>query len=814
MAKLARRGTGRRGPVSILRGRTPDEFRVRALQTLNVGLERLGLSSQVGEPTDEALFRRLDPNRVPRSAPSGEELLAHFRARESSHFFASFADRRRTLEALRRTWPEAEQAVVERADNVRRGRFDLFGWRGVVCGTDGPDWHLDPKAGKRAPLRHWSEIRFLDPQAVGDSKNTWELSRHQYFTTLGQAYWYTGDEAYARTFVQHVTAWMDANPPKIGINWASSLEVSFRAISWLWALHFFRESAALSPHAFLRVLKFLYVHARHLETYLSTYFSPNTHLIGEALGLFHLGILLPEFKLARRWRETGWRILREQLARQVRPDGVYFEQATQYHRYATDFYVHASILGAANALPVSGVIRPTLERMLDHLMYITRPDGATPTIGDDDGGQLLALGDRAANDFRDTLATGAVLFRRPDYAYVAGEPSIQSLWLMGPTAVAQFRDLVKKAPEESSHAFREAGYYVMRDGWTRRANFAVIDCGPHGALTCGHAHADALAVELVAQGCPFLVDPGTFTYTGSLEARNAFRSSAAHNTVTVDGQSSSVPASVFRWDHVARARLRTWLARPRFDYFQGAHDGYARLAAPTIHTRSVLFLKGEYWVIRDRIESAGFHQVAVHLRCAPGILAETDGDHVLTLTGADAECDGAALRIAAFAPGLALVRERQWVSPSYGVREPATAFALTTQGTGRQDVVMFLVPCGRGTSVGPVAEIDALRGRAFTLTVGEDTDTLLVGGVDGGAADGVEADAEWAWVRRSAHGAVLEFVALSGRALRVDGTDIFQTEGVAGYVAGRWADGKWHLDTDHGDRLTVTPSEPCAASAE
>ena len=91
---------------------------------------------------------------------------------------------------------------------------------------------------------------------------------------------------------------MDANPPKLGINWASSLEVSLRAISWLWALHFFRESPRLTAAIFARALKFLYLHARHLETYLSTYFSPNTHLTGEALGLFYLGLMLPEFRRA------------------------------------------------------------------------------------------------------------------------------------------------------------------------------------------------------------------------------------------------------------------------------------------------------------------------------------------------------------------------------------------------------------------------------------------------------------------------------------------------------------------------------------
>jgi uncharacterized heparinase superfamily protein len=810
-------GSARRGsPVRRLRGRTPDEFRVRTLQAVNACLERFGLSSQSRELSDEAVFQRLDPARVPQGLPSAEKLLGHFRARRRPQFFAGFADRTHALEVLRRGWPEAEGTTNEGAEQIRRGRFDLFGWHGVECDAEAPDWHLEPRSGKRAPLRHWSEIDFLDSRLVGDSKITWELNRHQYFSTLGRAYWYTGDEAYARTFVRYLTSWMDANPPKLGINWASSLELALRAVSWMWALHFFRQSSELSPPVFLRALKFLYLHARHLETYLSTYFSPNTHLTGEALGLFYLGILLPEFKRARRWRETGWRILREQLARQVRADGVYFEQATHYHRYTTDLYIHALVLGAANGLPVRGVIDPTLERLLDHLMYMTRPDGTTPFIGDDDGGQLVLFDERAPKDFRDTLATGAVLFRRRDYAYVAGEVSPQTLWLLGPAGVRQFHDLGKEAPRESSCAFRQGGYFVMRDGWTRDANFAVVDCGPHGALSCGHAHADALAVELVAHGCPFLVDAGTYTYTGSLEERNYFRSTAAHNTVTVDGESSSVPASTFRWGHTARSRPVAWVTHSRFDYFEGAHDGYARLAEPAIHSRSVLFLKCGYWVIRDRIESNGFHRVSVHFHCAPGVTADADGDRDLVLRGSDG-CRGTTLRIAGFARGLTLTRARQFVSPSYGIREPATACVLTTEGEGRQEVVTFLLPGRSGVSERRAAQIDARHGQAFSVTGGEGSDTLLVGAQGGSEADGVAADADWAWVRRSARGAVLEFVVLAGSTLRVDGMVMFRADGVAGYVAGQLVDGEWHLDTDYHGNLTLAPgvelTDQCAASA-
>ena len=193
-------------------------------------------------------------------------------------------------------------------DHICAGRFDLLGYTNLSFG-DPIDWQFEPLTGKRIPLLHWSKLDYLNAEVAGDKKIIWELNRHQYFMTLGQAYWLTGDERYGRVFTAHLEAWMDANPPKLGINWASSLEVAFRSMAWLWAFHFFKTSPSLSNETFKRAWKFLYLSARHLESYLSTYFSPNTHLTGEALGLFYLGTLLPEFEESSRWvgRSRLWR---------------------------------------------------------------------------------------------------------------------------------------------------------------------------------------------------------------------------------------------------------------------------------------------------------------------------------------------------------------------------------------------------------------------------------------------------------------------------------------------------------------------------
>jgi hypothetical protein len=804
------------GKLKKLKGRSLGELRVRSAQALAAGAERCGLSAQTRLPRDAAFFKLLDPSRLGSEPPSAEGLLSHFRSRTRPQFFAAFADAEETRGELQRRWgAQAGASVVGRARRITEGRFDLLGFRGLSFG-DPVDWHLEPVSGKRAPRAHWSRINYLDASVAGDKKIVWELNRHQYFAALGRAYWRTGDELYARTFAEHLTSWMEQNPPKLGINWSSSLEVSFRAVSWLWALHFFRDSRHLTPRLFLRALKFLHAHARHLETYLSTYFSPNTHLTGEALGLFYLGTLLPEFRRAARWRETGAGVLLAELERHVRPDGVYFEQSSYYHRYTTDFYTHLYILDRVNGGDLADKVREKLQLLLDHLMYITRPDGTTPLFGDDDGGRLAWLEEGAPNNFRATLSTGAALFARPDYKFVAGGASEETLWLLGPRGLGDFDRLEARAPADASRAFESGGYYVMRDGWARGSNYLLIDCGPHGVFDGGHAHADALAFDLAARGRTMLVDPGTYTYTGSRELRDLFRGTAAHNTLTVDGESSSVPGGPFSWKSEATAEARAWVSHARFDFFEGAHDGYARLPSPARHARAVLFLKGDYWVVRDRVETEGAHRYDLNFHFAPE--ADASIEQVGGVTVARERKDSeAGLELFTFCQTGGWRKECGWVSGCYGQRVPSPVLIFSTEAEGAQEFVTFMIPTPAQSARARVEEVEARGGRAFEVRGGGRRDVLLVGGGGAGetplvasvGASLIASDFEWAWLRFTNDSSVPdEMLLVGGRRLSLDGQEILSGALHFGHAMARREGGSLRVETDAGESFMVSLQSP------
>jgi len=744
-----------------------DEISVRVAQQVAILSERSGWSRHVNLPTDEQLISLQDSN---------------LRSKNEPRFFVSFDAREQTLAEFRRRWPEAEREIIDAGNRIAEGTFDLLGLRELKLGRN-VDWHLEPISGKRTPLVHWSQLNYLDATIAGDKKITWELNRHQYFLTLGRAYWLTGDEKYAQVFVSHVTSWMDENPPKLGINWASSLEIAFRSISWLWALQFFKESSSLSAEVLVRMLKFLYLNALHLETYLSTYFSPNTHLTGEALGLFYIGLLLPEFKDGERWRDLGLEILVAQLPRHVKPDGVYFEQSSYYHRYTTDFYIHLAILLRVNGMTLLRELEPRLELLLDHLMYITRPDGTTPFFGDDDGGRLVMLDYRPANDWRSLLSTGAVLFNRGDYKFVADEAAEETLWLLGTEGVRSFDRIGEQCPAKKSVAFADGGYYVMRDDWSPAANYLLFDCGPHGMANCGHAHADALAIEVAARGRTLLVDPGTFTYTGGKELRDWFRSSAAHNTVTVDGQSSSIPAGTFSWKTITSCERLSWIEHERFTYVSGRHHGYEHIAKPGTHTRSILFLKHDYWLMLDRIELSGKHGIDqwFHFESSKSPVSTARGSGWVSHPSATADGTDSdtGLKIHSFAPGGAWREEEGWVSHCYAERTPAPVCVFSAAAEGDFEITTFMLPQPAGGAERSVEAVEVTGGRGFAVRNGNLHDLVIIRDWRGrglAQTSAIVSDFDCAWMRFSGDNSnPAEMLLLGGRKLELAGQKIVES---------------------------------------
>lgn len=746
-----------------LRGRSPREFWCRGRQLGSQMAERW-LGRHQHPPADAPGFRHRTPPAVALE-PGAGDLPA-------------------VAALVRERWPEECRRLLDEAEAARVGRFDLLGYRGLSFGQP-IDWQRDPLRDKRAPAAHWSRVPYLDVAVVGDHKLVWELNRHRHFVVLAQAAWLSGNDGFLNALEQQWREWMAANPPTHGINWASSLEVAFRSIAWLWAAGLARGRGRDRSGFWGTVSQWLMLHGGHLERYLSTYFSPNTHLTGEALGLFYLGCRLEETPTTRRWRETGWRILRQELDRQVHPDGTYFEQTTWYQRYTVDFYLHALLLADEAGIRVPTHLRDRVARAADVLLHVMRPDGTTPLVGDDDGGRLAALGSAEPDDFRGTLALAAVVLNRPEYCFAAGVPGSALVWLLGPAGLDRFEALEPTSPPARSRGFSDGGYYVLRDGWSPESSVMVVDAGPHGSLAAGHAHADALGFDLAVAGAPLFVDPGTMSYVG--REREWYRSTAAHNTVAVDGLSSSEPAGMFRWSRWARTSVDAWFTREWVDGLAAWHDGYQRLPDPVVHHRTVLFLRGAYWLILDRLLAAGTHRLRLGFQAAPGVSA-TAIDPGTCLLRAPRRGGGpvsATLRVASPAP---LEPRNGEVSRCYGTTEASLALASEFEATGPAAILSMVAP---GERPAPLDGGAVPGGWCWRIGDGDCTDTVVVTETGGSVTgNGLTVRAGFGWLRRTPAGPAA-VVGIGPHALAVDGAVL---EPAGRVVAARWQDG--HLNRE------------------
>jgi hypothetical protein len=574
--------------------------------------------------------------------------------------------------------------------------FDLLGYRGLRFGEP-IDWHLDPVHRRRAPRIHWSRIDPLDARSVGDSKVIWELNRHQWLVTLAQAFRVTGDERYADACVRQLRHWWVCNPRGIGINWASSLEAALRLISWCWVLALLEGSTRLPVRFTDELLEGIAVHAGHVARYLSVYSSPNTHLTGEALGLFYAGSVLGDEPRARAWREQGAAILVGESQRQVFGDGVYFEQATCYQRYSVEILLHFLLLARAAGGAPPASVGDAAQRMLDFLLATRNPDGTMPNIGDADGGWLLPLAARDPDDLRGALGVAAVLFSRPDYAWAAGEAPPELVWLLGRDGLQRFAAQPPRRPAaDPSRLFEAGGYAVMSNGWGEDAHRLIFDVGPLGcAVSSGHGHADMLSIQCSAFGQPYLVDPGTYTYAPEPEWRDHFRSARAHNTLTVDGREPARPTGPFAWASRPKARLRHWLSTPCFDYADADHDAFGTATGALRVRRRVLFVKPRCFIVVDDVYGDGEHTVELRFQLAALPLSEGPGTWLRVHGGAGR---GLGLRFFGSAASALSIHEgesdpiRGWVSPAYGRRVPAPLLLLAARGPLPLRSISLLVP--------------------------------------------------------------------------------------------------------------------------
>ena len=393
------------------------------------------------------------------------------------------------------------------------------------------------------------------------------------------------DRGAARTaFARLWRSWQGAAELGSGDAWLP-YPAALRAWSWC-GLHADLVAGSDLEPVFVRELA---VHAGFLRRHLESDVGGN-HLVKDLKALAGLAVFFADSELLRR----VLRRLRRQLAVQVLPDGGHYERAPAYHCQVLADLIDVADLVTANGGEPAPEITLAIVRMRRWLGGVLSPDGRVPLLND-------------------------------------GYPVPRAL-------VAALRP--GPAADQPLLALRGSGLVLATaGGWHLLADVGA----PCPDELPAHAHADTLGFVLHVDGTPLLVDTGTSTYAAG-PARDYERSTAAHNTVGVDGADSTEVWGAFRAARRARVSGFAAFTSAGGVSVQAAHDGFRRLPGRPCHQRNWLLTAGGLQ-IDDLVSGKGRHAVLIYWHLAPGstmlleqrsaIIATPAGSFRVCVTAAD-----------------------------------------------------------------------------------------------------------------------------------------------------------------------------------
>lgn len=519
-------------------------------------------------------------------------------------------------------WPDESRDTLAKAEKAMANIVDLLGSGEISLGEEVADiqWNQDYKTNIAWPNGFFRRIDYNNPERPSDVKFPWEISRMQWLIPLGQAYRITGEERYAEKVRDLIADWIRKNPFAYSVNWACTMDVAIRAMTWTWLFHAFSDSTAWQNRTFrFEFLKSMYLHGDFTARHLERGDVNGNHYTADAAGFVFCGLFFAGAGPAEAWLRDGQKILESEILLQVFEDGVDFEASVPYHRLVQEFFMLAAIYLEHCGHRVSPAYRNRLQKMAEFTSGYCRPDGSIPLWGDADDARALPFGNQAINDHR-YLPALARRFLGDGNPVIHPSAAGEFFWIFGelPDAVSADR-----AAAEVSKEFPNGGVYIMRN----ESDHVFIDCGPLGlAGRGGHGHNDLLSFDAVLNGRRIISDCGSYLYTASYKERNKFRSTAYHNTPQVDGEEINrflAPDILWFLHNDARHDLRLWETGAEKDIFEGAHDGYGRLRRPvTVVRRISLEHASHKLLVEDRFEGEGQHDFRIPLHLAPGVTAE------------------------------------------------------------------------------------------------------------------------------------------------------------------------------------------------
>ncbi len=471
---------------------------------------------------------------------------------------------------------------------------------------------------------------------VKDNEIRWQLNRMYWWIPMGQAYWSTGNEKYAKEWIWQFRDWVKDNPRGLSVEndrfaWRQ-LETARRVQDQTNLFNYFLDSPHFTPEF---LIEFLINYHTHVERVREQYSERGNHLLFEAQRMIYAGAFFPEFKNSPYWRKEGIDILNREIVKQVYDDGLQYELSLNYHIGTINIFLRAlhmaQLCNMESEFPATYI--NTVEKMISAAINFSFPDYSYPMFSD-----------AKKESYESMLAQYKEWFKvfpeNKELEFFASEGN------------------KGYAPKRLSNGLRKGGIYTFRNGWDKQSTIMVVKASPPAFW---HSQPDNGTFELWVKGRNFMPDAGCYVYGGDeeiMKLRNWYRQTKVHQTLTLNNE-----------DLACNARLLHWSTGKQQDQLTYENPSYENLT----HKRTILFVDQKFFVLIDNATGDAVGNIDLHYHFIEGEAVYNEKETSVRTNFADH--NNIYLRCFSDQP-IQLIKEEGKVSYSYRQEQQRPAFAF------------------------------------------------------------------------------------------------------------------------------------------
>jgi hypothetical protein len=368
--------------------------------------------------------------------------------------------------------------------------------------------------------------------------STWRFYFHSLdmVSYLTNAYEKDPNEAYLQKAKWYIDSWMKTNPSKDQQASTSAWRdhsTANRVVNIIYFYNFYKKSSIFDATFNNRLMQILQQHGDFLAND-QNYTATNNHGIFQDRSLIELSLLFPTMKNSTYWYNKAIDRLHKHITNDVTDSGIHKEHSPSYHLLVLKLFIDIEQFLASHQ-KTDSLLSSTILKMEDYLAIITPSNGKLPVMGDSGEESIYVLNSLPIQS--QSLKNVVTNKSNED------QSNIESIYPDGRIAIFQTN---RKSPSPF--------YFLLTSAFHSKT----------------HKHADDLSFILSSGKTDFFVDSGKYNYEENTAFRKYFRSTLAHNTLTVDGQSYSLTSPVSN-----RPFFENYAINNEHDYVKARHQLYS-----------------------------------------------------------------------------------------------------------------------------------------------------------------------------------------------------------------------------------------------